>query len=43
MPKGGIVIGLDHYRTQTYGSPELIEKFRELKYYNLENQVFQKL
>ena len=43
MPKGGIVIGLDHYRIQTYGSPELIEKFRELKYYNLENQVFQKL
>ena len=50
MPKGGIVIGLDHYRIHTYGSPELIEKFKELKYHNIESgilftkhQLFQKL
>ena len=50
MPKGGIVIGLDHYSIHTYGSPELIEKFKELKYHNIESgilftkhQLFQKL
>ncbi len=44
MPVGGIVFGLDHYRIMTYGSAELIEIFKKLEAYKLDELwVFRKV
>ena len=39
VPVGSIIIGLDQYRIMEYGTPELIEKYNELKLHNVDGKM----